>query len=84
MVAEALDALWTLLIAGGIWLLITAAVATLTLTVTTIAAYAALYGLWTACKRRWRPERHPRPSWALRGRTARRYARTRPDYDHAA
>ncbi|MCM8552262.1 hypothetical protein, partial [Streptomyces sp. STCH 565 A] len=81
---EALDALWTIAVAGGVWLLLGAALLALTLAVTLLAAVAALGGLWTAAQRAWRPQRRPRPSWALRGRLARRYARTRSGYDPAA
>lgn len=87
MVAEALDVLGTLLVAGGLWLLGMAAVVTLVLWMAAVTLYAvvrgsvrALGGLW----RLWRPGRRPCPSWALRGHTARRYARRPPDYDHAA
>ncbi|MFH9812535.1 hypothetical protein ACH4NO_18305 [Streptomyces olivaceus] len=87
MVAEALDVLGALLVAGGLWLLGMAAVLTLVLWTAAVTLYAAvrgavraLGGLW----RLWRPGRRPRPSWALRGRTARRYACRRPDYEEAA
>lgn len=84
MVGEALDALKTLIVAGGVWLIVGALLLALTLAITLLAAVAAVRGLWTAVQRLWRPERRPRPSWALRGRTASRYARTRPDYEEAA
>ncbi|MBZ6250534.1 hypothetical protein KVH27_19400 [Streptomyces olivaceus] len=86
MVAEALEALWTLLIAGGVWLLLGAALLALTLAVTLLAAVAALRGAWTAAQRLRSPRRRPRPSWALTRRLARRHARTRrtPDYEEAA
>ncbi|MBZ6102757.1 hypothetical protein [Streptomyces olivaceus] len=84
IVAEALDALWTLLAAAGVWLLVGAVAVALLLAVVLLTVHAALCGLWAASRRLVRPGRRPRPSWALRGHTARRYARRPPGYDHAA
>ncbi|MER7801212.1 hypothetical protein ABTX71_12865 [Streptomyces parvulus] len=84
IIAEALDALWTLAIAGGVWFLIGAAVLALVLTIATITLYAAVRASVDAVQRLARIRRHPRPSWTRTGRTARRYARTRTRYDEAA
>ncbi|MET9138868.1 hypothetical protein [Streptomyces parvulus] len=84
ILAEALDALWTLILAAGVWFLIGAAVLALALTVATIAVYAAVRASVDAVQRLCRTRRHPRPSWTRTGRTARRYARTRTRCDEAA
>ncbi|MEU8537118.1 hypothetical protein [Streptomyces parvulus] len=84
ILAEALDALWTLVIAGGVWFLIGAALLALVLAVATIAVYAAVRASVDAVQRLARTRRHPRPSWTRTGRLARRYARNRTRYDEAA
>lgn len=73
MIAEALDALWTLGWAFLIWLAIFAAalgIAVYTIAVTLIATAGGLHRLT-----RWAFHRTPRPTWAVNRATARRIAR---------
>lgn len=78
MIAEALDTLWLLVIAGGIWFVLGAIAVGLTLAVLLVA----LYGL---ARTTWRALRGPdRPTWARSRAAARRYARREPDYEEAA
>lgn len=78
MIAEALDTLRLLIIAGGLWFAIGAVALGLVLAVLLIALHAAARSAWRALTGRSR-----RPSWARTRAAARRYAR-RPDYDEAA
>ncbi|MGW6222257.1 hypothetical protein ACWF8U_20505 [Streptomyces olivaceus] len=80
IVAEALDALWSLGVAVLIWLALIVTALVLAVEALAVAVCVAVRAVWRLV----RGERRPRPSWALRGRTARRYARTRPDYEEAA
>ncbi|MBZ6207480.1 hypothetical protein KVH31_13330 [Streptomyces olivaceus] len=80
IVAEALDALWSLGVAVLIWLALIVTALVLAVEALAVAVCVAV----RAVQRLWRPERRARPAWALRGRAARCYARRRPDYDHAA
>lgn len=80
MIAEAFDTLRILILAAGIWFIAAAIALGLALAVLLVALYGAVRAVWRLI----RPDSRPRPSWALRGRTARRYARTLPDYDEAA
>ncbi|WP_281946076.1 hypothetical protein [Streptomyces olivaceus] len=80
IVAEALDALWSLGVAVLIWLALIVTALVLAVEALAVAVCVAVRAVWRLV----RGEQHPRPSWALRGHTARRHARTRPDYDHAA
>ncbi|MEU4051309.1 hypothetical protein AB0F09_19180 [Streptomyces olivaceus] len=80
IVAEALEALWSLGVAVLIWLALIVTSLVLAVEALAVAVCVAVRAAWRLV----RGERRLRPSWALRGRTARRYARTRPDYDRAA
>ena len=80
ILAEALDALWTLGWAFLVWLVIAAAVATLALW----TLFLAVYGAVTAVRRLLWPMSRRRPSWALTRAHSRSYARNLTDYDHAA
>ncbi|WCN06027.1 hypothetical protein [Streptomyces sp. M92] len=78
IIADALDTLWTLLLAGGLWLLAIAAVTTLSL----YSIAAIIYGTFRLARRALRgPDR---PTWARSRAAARRYARREPDYEEAA
>ncbi|GGQ38386.1 hypothetical protein [Streptomyces mutabilis] len=78
ILADALDTLWTLLLAGGLWLLLLTAV-------TTLALYAIAAIVWGALRLARRAFRGPdRPTWARSRAAARRYARRAPDYEEAA
>lgn len=81
MIAEALDALWTLGWAFLAWLAVFAAA--LGAALFTIAA--GLIATWRGLHRlaRWTYRRAPGPAWARNRRTARRIARNRP-YEEAA
>jgi hypothetical protein len=74
VIAEALDALWSLGAALLIWLTLIATAAVLALEALAVALYTAFRTLH--CRTR-------RPAWARTRAAARRYAR-RPDYDEAA
>lgn len=80
ILADALDALWSLGIAVLVWLAIIATAAALAVEALAVALCVAVRSVWRLI----RPDSRPHPSWTLRGRTARRYARTLPDYDEAA
>ncbi|QCR49844.1 hypothetical protein [Streptomyces sp. SGAir0924] len=78
ILADALDTLWTLLLAGGLWLLLLAATATLAL----YSIAAIVYG---TVRLAWRAVRGPhRPAWARSRTAAARWARREPDYEEAA
>ncbi|MFE0808179.1 hypothetical protein ACFW34_11935 [Streptomyces sp. NPDC058848] len=78
ILADALDTLWTLLLAGGLWLLLIAAI-------TTVALYTIAAILWGTYRLARRVLRGPdRPTWARNRAAARRYARREPDYEEAA
>ncbi|MFD5002182.1 hypothetical protein ACFWMV_04670 [Streptomyces mutabilis] len=78
MIAEAFDTLWTLLLAGGLWLFLLAAV-------TTVALYAVAAIVYGTVRLAWRVLRGPaRPTWARSRTAAARWARHRPDYEEAA
>lgn len=79
MIAEALDALWSLGAALLIWL-------TLITTAAVLALEALAVGLFLAARTAWRAltGRTRRPSWARTRGAARRYARRKPDYEEAA
>ncbi|MFC7880452.1 hypothetical protein ACFUVV_00990 [Streptomyces sp. NPDC057376] len=78
IIAEALDTLQALLIAGGIWLIVGGITLLLALTLT-------LLGLYGLIRVAWRALRGPdRPAWARSRTAARRYARREPDYEEAA
>jgi hypothetical protein len=79
VIAEALDTLWVLVIAGGAWLIIGAAALALVLAVLLIALYATVRAAGCALHR---PTR--RPTWARSRYAAARWARRRPDYEEAA
>ncbi|MFE2457545.1 hypothetical protein [Streptomyces sp. NPDC059402] len=78
ILAEALDALWSLGAALLIWLALIATAAVLVLEALAVGLYTAGRAAWRALTSRTR-----RPSWARTRSAARRYAR-RPDYDEAA
>ncbi|MGX1116366.1 hypothetical protein RKD37_001729 [Streptomyces ambofaciens] len=78
MIAEALDALWSLGAALLIWLALIATALVLALEALAIGLYRAGRYAWRALTARTR-----RPSWARTRAAARRYAR-HPDYDEAA
>lgn len=80
MIAEALDALWSLGAALLIWLALIATALVLALEALTVAVYAAVRAVW----RLWRPERRPRPSWRLTRAHSRSYARHLTDIDETA
>ncbi|MEU0018006.1 hypothetical protein ABZ173_10085 [Streptomyces rochei] len=78
MIAEALDTLWTLLLAGGLWLLLLAAI-------TTLALYSVAAIVYGTVRLAWRVLRGPhRPAWARSRTAAARWARRTPDYEEAA
>ncbi|MGX1221964.1 hypothetical protein [Streptomyces ambofaciens] len=79
MIAEALDALWSLGWALLTWLAILATAAVLALEALAVALYRTVRYAWRALRRRTR-----RPAWARTRAAARRYARRRPDYEEAA
>ncbi|MGV9282152.1 hypothetical protein [Streptomyces sp. NPDC003730] len=79
MIAEALDALWSLGIAVLIWLALIATAAVLALEALAVGLYLAARTAWRALTARPR-----RPTWARTRTAARRYARREPDYEEAA
>jgi hypothetical protein len=78
IIAEALDALWSLGAALLIWLAILATAAVLAVEALTVALYTTARAAWRALNARTR-----RPTWARTRAAARRYAR-RPDYEEAS
>jgi uncharacterized membrane protein len=78
VIAEALDALWSLGWALLTWLAILATAAVLALEALAVGLYVAARYAWRALT-----GRTGRPTWARTRAAARRYAR-RPDYDEAA
>ncbi|GAA3957002.1 hypothetical protein GCM10022384_07630 [Streptomyces marokkonensis] len=78
MIAEALDTLQALLIAGGIWLITGSIALLLVLTLAVLGLYGIARATWRALRG------HNRPTWARSRAAARRYARRGPDYEEAA
>lgn len=78
IIADALDALWSLGWALLIWLGILATAGVLALEALAVGLYKAARNAWRALT-----GRPGRPSWARSRAAARRYARRAPDYEEA-